>query len=57
MSHLVKGLFGFLSGLTAAVAANPEAVTTLAGAADAGKVGAIVVIMNAFFRFFKKGEK
>lgn len=48
-----KGVFGLLTGVAAVAAADPGAITTLAGNEHAAQVGAIVGLLSAFTNWYK----
>ena len=41
----LKSLLGLFTGVSAAAISNPEAITTIAGASNATKIGAIAAII------------
>lgn len=54
---LGKGIAGLITGIAATAAANPEAITTLAGQKNAITVGAIVSLITALSNWYKNRER
>lgn len=54
---LYKTLTGLAIGASATVVANPEAVTTIAGAKHAAEITAIVALMSGFLNWLKNHKK
>lgn len=52
-----KCLVGLVSGIVASVVANPESITTVAGAANATKVSAVVAIIAGILNWYKNKDK
>lgn len=52
-----KMLISLVVGSISAVVANPDSITTLAGASHAGQVGAIVALLSGLINWYKNKDK